>query len=162
MEKPKEKPEEGVADNYGVGFGELKGRNVTSEWSRWVTFAGDNFTWEGERLQKREELLAPQLLRLRNEMTFAALVLVVQLVPQRVPRQLQRHGQIARQMQRILLFQPSQVVQRVPGLRLSHIARFLELFQSVITNGVEGTDAVFHLILLGRTHEEHRLVRQVL
>lgn len=53
-EKAKEKAEEGVTDNFGVGFGEMKGRNVTSEWSRWVTFAGDSNIWPGERLQQRE------------------------------------------------------------------------------------------------------------
>jgi len=52
-EKLTEKLEEGEADNYGVGFGEAKHRQVTSEWSRWVTFAGDTDTWPGERLKPR-------------------------------------------------------------------------------------------------------------
>jgi uncharacterized protein YjbI with pentapeptide repeats len=52
-EKVTEKLEEGEADNYGMGFGEAKHRQVTSEWSRWVTFAGDTDTWPGERLKKR-------------------------------------------------------------------------------------------------------------
>ena len=52
-EKVTEKLEEGEADNYGMGFGEAKHRQVTSEWSRWVTFAGDTDTWPGERLKPR-------------------------------------------------------------------------------------------------------------
>jgi uncharacterized protein YjbI with pentapeptide repeats len=41
-------------DNYAAGFGEVKDRDVTSEWSRWVTFAGDAGVWEGHPFEKRE------------------------------------------------------------------------------------------------------------
>ena len=40
-------------DNYAAGFGEVKDRDVTSEWSRWVTFAGDVGVWAGQPFEKR-------------------------------------------------------------------------------------------------------------